>query len=69
MVVETQYVQFPSLALDCGVTLAPVDCAYETYGVLNANKSNAVLIHHAFSGDAHAAGVSKEDGRPGWGRT
>ena len=66
MVVETQLAQFPSLSLDCGVTLAPVDCAYETYGVLNMAKSNAILLHHAFSGDAHAGGVSKEDGRPGW---
>jgi homoserine O-acetyltransferase len=66
MVVETQIVTFPSLALDCGVTLSPVDCAYETYGTLNADRSNAILTCHAFSGDAHAAGVSKEDGRLGW---
>ncbi|MCS7026557.1 MAG: homoserine O-acetyltransferase [Bryobacteraceae bacterium] len=66
MIVETQSVRFDSLALDCGVVLSPVDVAYETYGELNRNKSNAVLIAHAFSGDAHAAGISKEDGRPGW---
>lgn len=66
MVVETQIVTFPSLALDCGVTLSPVDCAYETYGELNAARTNAILVCHAFSGDAHAAGISKEDGRPGW---
>ena len=66
MVVETHIATFPSLALDCGVTLVPVDCAYETYGELNAAKSNAILTCHAFSGDAHAAGVSKEDGRLGW---
>ena len=66
MVVETQFAQFPSLSLDCGVIVAPVDCAYESYGVLNMAKSNAILLHHAFSGDAHAGGVSKEDGRPGW---
>ncbi|MFZ0595277.1 MAG: homoserine O-acetyltransferase [Bryobacteraceae bacterium] len=63
--VETQFVRFPSLDLDCGVTLTDVDVAYETYGVLNADRSNAILVLHAFSGDAHAAGVS-HDGQPGW---
>src|ERR1043166_1603628 len=53
---ETATVTFDALELDCGVTLAPVDCAYETYGTLNAAKSNAILALHAFSGDAHAAG-------------
>jgi homoserine O-acetyltransferase/O-succinyltransferase len=53
--VETQTVGFPSLELDCGVTLLDVDIAYETYGTLNADRSNAILIVHAFSGDAHAA--------------
>ncbi len=47
---------FERLDLDCGVTLAPVEVAYETYGTLNADKSNAILVLHAFSGDAHAAG-------------
>jgi len=47
---------FERLDLDCGVTLAPVQVAYETYGTLNADKSNAILVAHAFSGDAHAAG-------------
>jgi homoserine O-acetyltransferase/O-succinyltransferase len=63
--VETQFVRFPSLDLDCGVTLTDVDVAYETYGALNADRSNAILVLHAFSGDAHAAGVS-HDGQPGW---
>lgn len=66
MTVETQYAHFESLSLDCGVRLAPVDVAYETYGALNAGKSNAILVLHAFSGDAHAAGISKENGQPGW---
>jgi homoserine O-acetyltransferase/O-succinyltransferase len=64
--VETQVTSFPGLALDCGVTLLGVDVAYETYGTLNAARSNAILILHAFSGDAHAAGISKENGQPGW---
>ena len=66
MIVETQYVQLDSLSLDCGATLAPVDVAYETYGELNEAKTNAILILHAVTGDAHAAGISRETGKPGW---
>lgn len=64
--VETQIASFPSLMLDCGVTLLEVDVAYETYGQLNADRSNAILVLHAFSGDAHAAGISRHSGQPGW---
>jgi homoserine O-acetyltransferase len=56
MITETSIVTFDQLDLDCGAALSPVDCAYETYGTLNSSKSNAILVTHAFSGDAHAAG-------------
>lgn len=55
------------LALACGRSLAQYDLVVETYGQLNAEKSNAVLICHALSGHHHAAGYhSMEDRKPGW---
>jgi homoserine O-acetyltransferase len=54
-----------ALALDGGRTLAPYTLAYQTWGRLNADRSNAVLIFHALSGDAHVAGTH-EDERIGW---
>jgi len=55
------------LQLDCGRTLPGFELVYETYGSLNANRSNAVLICHALSGDHHAAGYHQpDDGKPGW---
>jgi len=56
----------PGLLLESGQALGPITLAYETYGTLNKNKSNAVLILHALSGDAHAAGYHKDDSKPGW---
>ncbi|MCP5198346.1 MAG: homoserine O-acetyltransferase, partial [Gammaproteobacteria bacterium] len=44
------------LALDCGRMLTDYEIVYETYGTLNADHSNAVLICHALSGDHHVAG-------------
>jgi homoserine O-acetyltransferase/O-succinyltransferase len=66
MIVESRTARFNSLPLDNGTSLGPVDVAYETYGQLNAARSNAILIEHAFTGDAHAAGISPETGKPGW---
>lgn len=55
------------LPLDCGRSLSQFDLVYETYGTLNADKTNAVLICHALSGDHHAAGYhSLDDKKPGW---
>src|SRR4051794_26694157 len=66
MIVEPQCARSDSIALEGGATLSPVEVAYETYGHLNTNRSNAILITHAFTGDAHAAGISHETGKPGW---
>ncbi|MDH5719211.1 MAG: homoserine O-acetyltransferase [Spirochaetia bacterium] len=68
--VETHYFNFsePSneFILESGVKLDPATIAYETYGKLNSKKTNAILIAHAFSGDAHAAGYHKGEKKPGW---
>jgi homoserine O-acetyltransferase/O-succinyltransferase len=65
-VVRTQYFTFSELPLESGEKIAPVTIAYETYGVLNRQRSNAVLLLHALSGDAHAAGIHKGENDPGW---
>ncbi len=53
--------------LESGAALSPVTLAYETYGRLNAARSNAILICHALSGGAHAAGyLAPDDSQPGW---
>jgi homoserine O-acetyltransferase len=70
--VETQFVDLAApLELDCGRTLPSVRIAYETYGRLSPARDNVILVCHALSGDAHAAGVSKtpsgESTRDGFG--
>jgi homoserine O-acetyltransferase len=57
---------FPELKLENGEALKDVTIAYETYGELNSARSNALLITHAFSGDAHAAFYHEGESRPGW---
>ena len=66
--VESKQLDFDqSLTLDCGHVLPNFTLAYETYGTLNAQHSNAVLICHALSGDQHAAGYhSQSDKKSGW---
>ncbi len=58
--VETRYLDLPNpVRLDCGRDLHAVRIAYETYGVLSPRRDNAIMVCHALSGDAHAAGFSK----------
>src|SRR5947209_16256335 len=57
------------LRLDCGIDLAPFQIAYQTYGELNAGRSNAILICHALTLDQHAANVHPLTGKPGWWQT
>ncbi len=54
------------LLLACGRTLDSYELVYETYGQLNAERSNAVLVCHALSGHHHAAGYHEGDKKPGW---
>jgi len=54
------------LVLESGESLPSLTLAYETYGKLNKDKSNAILICHALSGDAHIAGFHEGDDKPGW---
>ncbi|MCP4687935.1 MAG: homoserine O-acetyltransferase [Desulfobacterales bacterium] len=55
------------MSLECGAKIGPLTIAYETCGELNEDKSNAILICHALSGDAHVAGYyNEEDPKPGW---
>jgi homoserine O-acetyltransferase len=57
--VETRYLDLPvPVTLDCGLELHPVRVAYETYGTLSSRRDNVILVCHALSGDAHAAGFS-----------
>ncbi|MDM8565999.1 homoserine O-acetyltransferase [Candidatus Halobeggiatoa sp. HSG11] len=58
------------LSLDCGRSLSSYELVYETYGTLNKDHSNAILICHALSSDHHAAGYyNMQDKKPGWWET
>jgi homoserine O-acetyltransferase/O-succinyltransferase len=57
------------LKLDAGVELVPFQIAYQTYGALNAARSNAMLLCHALTGDQHVANIHPVTGKPGWWET
>jgi homoserine O-acetyltransferase len=70
-ITKTQYFTFAEpprdMLLECGRKFGPITLAYETYGELSPAKDNAILVLHALSGDAHAAGFSHPHERqPGW---
>ena len=59
--IDTKFLQLPKpLRLDCGRELHPIQIAYETYGTLSPARDNVVLVCHALSGDAHAAGFARK---------
>lgn len=55
-----------ALKLDCGEVLSSLTIGYQTYGTLNATKTNAILICHALTGDQYVASPNPETGKPGW---
>ena len=57
------------LKLDAGVSLSPFQIAYRTYGALNSERSNAVLVCHALTGDHHVVGTHPVTGKSGWWET
>ena len=67
-IVQTKYCKFDDeILLECGKTLKNIQIAYETYGKLNESCDNAILVCHALTADAHAAGYnSPDDKKPGW---
>ncbi|MEN3931635.1 homoserine O-acetyltransferase [Microvirga sp. W0021] len=54
------------LCTDAGVEIAPWQIAYQTYGTLNEDRSNAILVCHALTGDQHVANLNPVTGKPGW---
>jgi homoserine O-acetyltransferase/O-succinyltransferase len=69
--VKTNYFKFAEppdeFILSSGEKIGPINIAYETYGKLNKEKNNTILVFHALTGDAHAAGYNNpEEKKPGW---
>ena len=67
MIVKSQILKFDeTIKLASGKSLSGFELMTETYGELNSDKSNAVLVCHAFSGNHHAAGIKDGENKPGW---
>jgi homoserine O-acetyltransferase len=67
LIVEKKIFEMPSLTISSGGVISPVRVGWESYGTLNADKSNAILIAHYFSGTSHAAGkYAQDDILPGY---
>lgn len=65
-IVRTQIAKLPDLTLENGAVISPLEIAYETYGILNPSRTNAILVCHALSGNAHAAGYHEGSDKAGW---
>ena len=65
LIAETKFAKLFSkelpLTLDCGAKLEEVTLAYQTFGTLNQNKDNVIMVNHALTGNAHIAGIILED--------
>jgi homoserine O-acetyltransferase len=66
LIATVKYCKIGNVILESTKQLGDVTIAYETYGILNEKKNNAILITHGFSGDAHAAGFHEHEAKPGW---
>lgn len=66
-IVRSRSYEIPgTFVMESGKTLSSVRIEYEIYGKMNADKSNVILVSHALTGDAHAAGFHEGDKKPGW---
>jgi len=63
---KTINISNPKLKFSSGKSISPLEIAYETYGVLNKEKTNAILVCHALTGDQYVCGKNPITKKPGW---